>query len=101
MRTAPRRPIARSWLGLFNKCFREEATPASFIERSEECVAPIVSPPQKNSSQDGWITTSALTRARDSLDSAVTTGDGPGHRKTDSLIRLSYCFSLLRKVHCQ
>ena len=41
----------------------------------------------KNSSLNGWITTSAPTFAPHSLDSAVTTGVGPGHRKTDSLIR--------------
>jgi hypothetical protein len=41
----------------------------------------------KNSSQNGWITTSAPIFAPHSLDSAVTTGIGPGHQKTDSLVQ--------------
>jgi hypothetical protein len=36
---------------------------------------------KKNSQQNGWITTSAPIFALHSLDSAVTTGIGPGHQK--------------------
>src|SRR5262249_20114590 len=38
-------------------------------------VVPTFSPPEKNSSQNGWITASAPAGARDSLDSAGTTGE--------------------------